>query len=150
MKRAFVLVATLIATITVGCTAPGEPPAHPSVADYHDLVRRETAKSQSALATAQVVVNQLRRGRITKNYATVTARQADADITAVITDLHQITAPTPQLRRTQSSLQHVLTRASATIASIPPNWNHQPQLRQIARRLAIASSRQNHHSNTLD
>lgn len=150
MKRVcWVLVVTLIATIAVACNAPGEPPSHPSKADYHDLIRRETDKSQSAIATAQVVVGQLRRQWITKNYSTVTARQSDADLAAVITDLRQITAPTPQLRRNQSHVQHVLVNAAATVTSLPPNWNNQPRLRRISHQLAITAKQVTRAANRL-
>jgi len=79
----------LLVVAVAGCTAPGEPPAHPSTADYHDLMRRETGMATSTIATMQVVVGESRRGRITQNYATVMTRQSVADLTSVVTDLRQ-------------------------------------------------------------
>ena len=125
----------------MACTAPGEPPTHPSNADYHDLMRRETAKSQSAIATAQVVVDRLQRQRITQNYSTVTARQADADITAVITDLHQVTAPSTDLARHQRQLQRLLTGTIPTVGSVIDNWDQRARLGGTAIRLSAAERR---------
>jgi len=101
-----ILVALFVLTVA-GCTAPGEPPAHPSTAEYHDLMRRETGKATSTIATMRVVVGQLRRGRMPQNYATVMTRQSVADLTSVLTDLRQITAPSADLARGQRRLARV-------------------------------------------
>jgi hypothetical protein len=59
---------------------------------YTDLMRRETGKATSTIATMQVVVSQVRRGRIPQNYTTVMTRQSLADLTSVVADLRQVTA----------------------------------------------------------
>jgi hypothetical protein len=143
MTARIVAIAALVSCISIvsGCTAPGEPPSHPSAGDYHDLARRETDKARSAIATMQVVVDELRRQRITRNYATVVSRQSSADVTSVLTDVRQITAPGRPLARAQSRLERLLDGAAATIRSVPPNWNQPSDLRRIARRLSVDSAR---------
>ena len=121
-----------------GCTAPGEPPAHPSTADYHDLMRRETGKATSTIATMQVVVGELRHGRITQNYATVMTRQSVADLTSIVTDLRQITAPSADLVRHQRQLQHLLARTIPTVGSVIDDWDQPARLARTAIRLAAA------------
>jgi hypothetical protein len=135
-----IFIALLVLTVA-GCTAPGEPPAHPSTADYHDLMRRETAKATSTIATMQVVVGELRRGRITQNYATVMARQSVADLTSVVTDLRQITAPSTDLARHQRQLQHLLTGTLPTVGTVIDNWDQRVRLGGTAIRLSAAERR---------
>ena len=135
-----VFIALLVLTVA-GCTAPGEPPSHPSTADYHDLMRRETAKATSTVATVQVVVGELRRSRITQNYATVMARQSVADLTSIITDLRQITAPSTELARHQRRLQHLLTRTIPTVASVINTWDQPARLTGTAIRLSAIERR---------
>jgi hypothetical protein len=135
-----VLIALLVLTVA-GCTAPGEPPAHPSTADYHDLMRRETDKTTSTIATMQVVVAELRRGRITQNYATVITRQSVADLTSVLTDLRQITAPSTDLARHQRQLQHLLTRTIPTVGSVIDTWDQPARLAHTTIHLSAAERR---------
>jgi hypothetical protein len=135
-----VLIALLVLA-AAGCTAPGEPPAHPSTADYHDLMRRETGKATSTIATMQVVVGELRRGRITQNYATVMTRQSVADLTSVVTDLRQITAPGADLARHQRRLQRVLIRTIPTVGSVINLWDQPAPLAHTALRLSVAERR---------
>ena len=135
-----VLIALLVLTVA-GCTAPGEPPAHPSTADYHDLMRRETGKTTSTIATMQVVVGELRRGRITQNYATVMTRQSVADLTSVATDLRQITAPSSDLARHQRQLQHLLTRIIPVVGSVIDTWDQPARLAHTAIHLSAAERR---------
>ena len=135
-----VLIALLVLTVA-GCTAPGEPPTHPSTADYHDLMRRETDKTTSTIATMQVVVGELRRGRITQNYATVMTRQSVADLTSVVTDLRQITAPSSDLARHQHQLQHLLIRIIPTVGSVIDTWDQPARLADTAIHLSAAERR---------
>ncbi len=128
----------LLVLTVAGCTAPGEPPAHPSVPEYHDLMRREADKATSTIATMQVVVGELRRGRITQNYATVMTRQSVADLTSVVTDLRQITAPSADLARHQRQLQRLLTRIIPTVGSVIASWDQPVRLAHTAIRLAAA------------
>jgi hypothetical protein len=116
-----IIVAMLVLTVA-GCTAPGEPPSHPSTADYHDLMRRETGKATSTVATMQAVVGELRRGRIPQNYATVMTRQSVADLTSVATDLRQITAP-------------------SAVASVIRNWDQPARLAHTTIHLSAAERR---------
>jgi hypothetical protein len=135
-----ILIALLVVMVA-GCTAPGEPPAHPSTADYHDLMRRETDKATSTIATMQVVVGELRRGRITQNYATVMTRQSVADLTSVVTDLRQITAPSSDLARHQRRLQHLLVRIIPTVGSVIDTWDQPARLAHTAIHLSAAERR---------
>jgi hypothetical protein len=101
-------------------------------------MRRETAKATGTIATMQVVVSELRRSGITQNYATVMTRQSVADLTAVVTDLRQITAPSTDLGRHQRQLQRLLTRTIPTVASVIDNWDNPARLVQTAIRLTAA------------
>ena len=132
--------AMLVLTVA-GCTAPGEPPLHPSTADYHDLMRRETGKATSTIATMQLVVGELRRGRITQNYATVMTRQSVADLTSVVTDLRQITAPSAVLARHQRRLQRLVSRTIPTVGSVIDDWDQPARLAGTTVRLSAAARR---------
>jgi hypothetical protein len=89
----------------------------------------------------QVVVSELRRSGITQNYATVMTRQSVADLTSVITDLRQITAPSTNLARHQRQLQHLLTGTDPTVASVIDDWDQRARLVQTAIRLSAAERR---------
>ena len=135
------LVAALLALAVAGCTAPGEPPASPSAADYHDLMNRETDKTTATIATMQLVVGELRRSGITQNYATVMTRQSVADLTSVATDLRQVTAPTAPLALRQRQLQRLLARILPTIASVSLTWDQPGRLAATAIHLSAAQRR---------
>jgi len=135
-----ILVALFVLTVA-GCTAPGEPPAHPSTAEYHDLMRRETGKATSTIATMRVVVGQLRRGRMPQNYATVMTRQSVADLTSVLTDLRQITAPSADLARGQRRFQRLLVRAIPAVSSVIADFDHPGRLARTAVSLSAAGRR---------
>jgi hypothetical protein len=101
-------------------------------------MRREADKTTSTIATMQVVVGELRRGRITQNYATVMTRQSVADLTAVVTDLRQITAPSVDLARHQRQLQHLVIRIIPTIGSVIDSWDQPVRLAHTAIHLSAA------------
>ena len=101
-------------------------------------MRRETGKVTSTIATMQVVVGELRRGRITQDYATVMTRQSVADLTAVFTDLRQITAPSAGLARHQRQLQHLLIRITPTVGSVIDHWDQPARLAHTAIQLSAA------------
>jgi hypothetical protein len=109
------------ALLATSCTAPGEPPAHPSKADYADLMRRETDKAQSAIATIRLVLSDGSQGKIPRNTAIVSIRQAVADLTGVTTDLAQIAAPDTNAT-SQRRLQRILRQATRTINSLADDW----------------------------
>jgi hypothetical protein len=88
-----------------------------------------------------VVVGQLRRGRITQNYATVMTRQSVADLTSVVTDLRQVTAPSAALARHQRQLQRLLTRTIPTVGSVIDDWDQPARLAHTAMRLSAAGRR---------
>jgi hypothetical protein len=115
------LLASLLAVFAAGCTAPGEPPAHPTRAQYQDLIRRETDKAQSSIETMRLVIDEIRHGRITENYATVMTRQSITDLTSVVTDLRQITPPAGELAHAQQQLRDLLTQAVATLGEVADN-----------------------------
>jgi hypothetical protein len=104
-------------------------------------MRRETGKATSTIATMQLVVGELRRGRITQSYATVMTRQSVADLTSVVTDLRQVAAPGADLARHQRQLQRLLTRAIPTVGSVVDDWDHPARLARTAIRLSAAGRR---------
>jgi len=80
-------------------------------------------------------------GRITQNYATVMTRQSVADLTSVVTDLRQITAPTADLARHQRQLQRLLSRTIPTVVSVTDDWDQPARLAHTAVLLAAAGRR---------
>jgi hypothetical protein len=130
----------LFALIAASCTAPGEPPAHPSNADYNDLMRRETDKAQSSIATIRLVLSDASQGKIPQNYAIVTLRQAAADLTAITTDLAQIAAPAAKAT-SQRRLQRILRQATQTTNRLADDWLNPGTRRHAAHDLATTAKR---------
>ena len=130
------------ALATASCTAPGEPLAHPSPGQYADLMRRETDKAQSALATMQRVFTWVANDKITANYATITGHQSVADLTAVATDLHQVTAPTAKQRQTQADLQALASREAALIDKTLHHLDDTSALTRANQQLERAATRE--------
>lgn len=93
------------------------------------------------MATMQVVEAELRRGRLTQNYATVMIRQSVADLTSVVTELRQITAPSADLAHRQRQLQRLLTRIIPTVGSVIDSWDQRGRLGFTAIHLAAAERR---------
>jgi hypothetical protein len=112
----------IIALLTPACTAPGEPPTHPNREDYHDLIRRETAITTTALATTKLVITYLSQDRITQNYALTILHQSTADLNSVATDLAQIHPPN-QYTVPQHELQTLTTNATRQLNQLPNHWS---------------------------
>jgi hypothetical protein len=125
----FAILATLLPVATA-CTAPGEPPAHPNTAAYHDLIRRELSTTTSALATMQLTLTYANRNRISQTYATTITHQAEADLTHVATDLSQISPPR-RYTTPQHSLQTLATRAAHQLATLANHWNQTTRTQEL-------------------
>jgi hypothetical protein len=129
-----------LALLAASCTAPGEPPAHPTNADYSDLMRRETDKAQSSIATIRLILSDASQGKIPRNYAIVTIRQAAADLTGITTDLAQITAPAAKAN-SQRRLQRILLQATQTINRLADDWPNPSARKHAAQDLATTANR---------
>jgi hypothetical protein len=119
----------LVALAAAGCRAPGQPPHHPDAAAYADLMRREVATASSALGSAQLVIAQVRAGRITVTYAQVGLRQAADDLDGVATDLAQIIAPSGR-ESAQRRFQAIVGDGRRQLRAISQRW---PDDRTLAR-----------------
>jgi hypothetical protein len=133
-------VITVLALLAASCTAPGEPPAHPSKADYNDLMRRETDKAQSSIATIRLILRDASYGKIPRNYAIVSIRQAAADLTGITTDLAQIAAPAAKAN-SQRRLQRILLQATQTINRLADDWFNPGARKHAAQDLATTAKR---------
>jgi hypothetical protein len=76
-----------------------------------------------------------------RNYATVMTRQSVADLTSVVTDLRQVTAPSADLARDQQRLQRLLIRTIPVIGSVTRDWDQPARLARTAIRLSAAAHR---------
>jgi hypothetical protein len=131
----------IVALAIAGCTAPGEPPAHPSPADYADLMRRETDKAQSSLATMTMTLRLVQRGDITRNYAVVVSRQAGSDLDGVVTDLRQVSAPSAAQATAQRRLGRLLDAASGRVTSLDADWGDDAAVARLLHDVTKASAR---------
>ena len=93
-----VVVCVGICLLATACRAPGEPPTHPDLGVYRDIIRRESDSTHTALATARLLVTTARTQGLPETYARVTLRGAVGDLDHVVTDLHEITPPPAELR----------------------------------------------------
>jgi hypothetical protein len=140
------IIATLL-PVPAACTAPGEPPAHPNTAAYHDLIRRELSTTTTALATMQLTLTYANRNRISQTYATTITHQAQADLARVATDLSQITPP-PRYTTPHHSLQTLATRAAHQLATLTNDWNQTTRTQEL-QTLNTDSKTANHLSQKL-
>jgi hypothetical protein len=91
--RTLAVVLGLVVLLGVACRAPGEPPTHPDVGVYRDIIRRETDSTHTALATARVLISAAEKQGMPATYARVTLRSVIGDLQNVVVDLDQIRAP---------------------------------------------------------
>jgi hypothetical protein len=112
----------MVISLAAACTAPGEPPEHPSRQDYRDLIRREVTDTTSALATARLAVIYLGQDRITRNYALTIVHQTTADLDRITTDLTQIHPPTPYVTP-QHKLRTLTSGAAHDLSRLPRTWS---------------------------
>ena len=140
----------MIACLASACTAPGEPPAHPSQGDYQDLLRRETDKTQSSLATMHQSLSLILGGKMTRNYAAVVSHHSAADLTSVATDLAQIEAPTARQAQAQDELRALSQRQATLIDSVDSHWGDATALQQLANQIDSAANHAQQLSKQLD
>jgi hypothetical protein len=137
----------LLASLSTGCSAPGEPPPQPGVAAYHDVIRRELSTARSALATMQLTLADANHDRITQTYATTITHQAQADLTRVATDLNQITPPS-RYTHANHLLRTIAHRAAHQLAALITHWDTSSRTQEL-RQLNHQSTAINHLSHEL-
>jgi hypothetical protein len=140
MRPAAVLL--VLALAAAACTPPGEPIAHPARGDYADLMRRETDKTESSLATMQQLAGLMASGKLTRNYAVVMSRQLTSDLTAIQRDLAQIHAPSGRAQRAQNALARLVSAQAAVAGRLPSEWGQPAALHVTARAVTRASTRE--------
>jgi hypothetical protein len=111
-----------ICLLATACRAPGEPPAHPDVGVYRDIIRRESDSTHTALATARLLVTTARTQGLPGTYARVSLRSIVGDLEHVVTDLREITPP-PAEKRPQRRLATIAAGDGALLARLEHHWN---------------------------
>ena len=111
-----------ICLLATACRAPGEPPAHPDVGVYRDIIRRESDSTHTALATARLLVTTARTQGLPGTYARVSLRSVVGDLDHVVTDLHEITPP-PAEMRPQRRLAAIAAGDAALLARLEHHWD---------------------------
>jgi hypothetical protein len=130
------LVCVGLCLLATACRAPGEPPAHPDVGVYRDIIRREADSTHTALATAHLLIVTSQRQGLPDTYARVTLRTAVGDLQHVVTDLGEI-APPPASIRPQARLRTIARQDAALLARLQHHWGDHAlrarTLRQVVR-----------------
>jgi len=126
----------LVALLGSACRAPGEPPSHPGVGVYRDIIRRESDSTHTALATARLLIATSEAQGLPATYARVTLRNVVGDLQHVVVDLNQITPPA-QARGAQTRLNAIARGDAILLAQLEHRWgDHRLQrqaLGQVAR-----------------
>jgi hypothetical protein len=125
----------LLCGSAVACRAPGEPPTHPGVGEYRDIIRREAGSTQTALASAKLVIDDANAAGLPETYARVTLRSLDGDLRNVVIDLRQITPP-PTAAAAQHRLAAIAQHNGALIARLEHHWTDRPLRRLVLDRVA--------------
>jgi hypothetical protein len=130
------LVGVGLCLLVTACRAPGEPPAHPDVGVYRDIIRREADSTHTALATARVVIATAQTQGLPGTYARVTLRTAVGDLDHVSTDLGEIDPP-PASIRPQARLRSIARQDATLIGRLQHHWSDHAlrarTLRQVTR-----------------
>jgi hypothetical protein len=136
--RALLVCAGLCLLVTA-CRAPGEPPAHPDVGVYRDIIRREADSTHTALATAHVLIVTAQTQGVPGTYARVTLRSTVGDLQHVVTDLGEIDPP-PASTRPQARLRAIARQDATLLARLQHDWGDHAlrarTLRQVSRHAA--------------
>jgi hypothetical protein len=119
--RSLSLLLGLVALLGAACRAPGEPPTHPDVGVYRDIIRRETDSTHTALATARILIATAQKQGLPATYARVTLRSAAGDLRHVVIDLHQISAPAGA-RAPQRRLTAIAGGDATLLARLQHDW----------------------------
>lgn len=126
----------LVALLGAACRAPGEPPTHPGVGVYRDIIRREADSTHTALATARILIATSKAHGLPATYARVTLRNVVGDLQHVVVDLNQITPPA-QARGAQKRLNTIARGDAILLAQLERNWSdrrlQQRALGEVAR-----------------
>jgi hypothetical protein len=128
--RTLAVVLGLVVVLGVACRAPGEPPAHPSVGVYRDVIRRETDSTHTALATARILISAAEKHGLPATYARVTLRSVVGDLQHVVVDLDQIRAPA-RAKAPQSRLMAIAHGDAILLAHLQHHWGDRVLQRQV-------------------
>ena len=111
----------LVALLGAACRAPGEPPTHPGVGVYRDIIRREADSTHTALATARVLIATSDAHGLPATSARVTLRTVVGDLQHVVVDLNQITPPA-RARGAQKRLDAIARGDAILLAHLERHW----------------------------
>jgi hypothetical protein len=136
------LVCLAVCSLAAACRAPGEPPAHPGVGAYRDIIRRETDSTHTALATTTLLVQTAQTQGLPATYARVTLRSVVGDLDHVVVDLGQITPP-----RAQTAPQHRLAAIARGDARLLARLQHDWSDRALRTVVLDVATR---HANEID
>jgi len=115
-------VACAVCLLAAACRAPGEPPRHPNVGVYRDIIRREADSTHTALATAKLLITTTQTQGLPGTYARVTLRSIVGDLNHVVIDLHEITPPQPAIRP-QHRLATIAAQDAQLLAQLEHHWS---------------------------
>ena len=132
--RALSLLLGLVALLGAACRAPGEPPAHPGVGEYRDIIRRETDSTHTALATARILITTAEQQGLPATYARVTLRSVVGDLQHVVVDVDQISAPA-RARAPQRRLRAIAAGDAALLARLQHHWGDHALQGRVLRRV---------------
>jgi hypothetical protein len=113
----------MLVIVVAGCRAPGEPPSHPDIEEYRDLVRRELTTLQTAQASTRLLLRYAARGDVPDNYGIVVLRQNATDLHGVVTDLREVEPP-PGLEAAHRHLQRIARRDARLVDRLAHAWDH--------------------------
>lgn len=123
----------LVASLAAACRAPGEPPTHPDVGVYRDIIRREADSTHTALATARILISTSDAQGLPATYARVTLRSIVGDLRHVAVDLSQISPPS-QARTAQARLNAIARGDAVLLTRLQGHWGDRPlKLRALHR-----------------
>lgn len=137
-RRTRALSATLglVALLGTACRAPGEPPHHPDVGVYRDIIRREADSTHTALTTARILISTSDTQGLPATYARVSLRSVVGDLQHVVVDLDQIHPPS-RASKAQARMNAIAIGDAILLAQLQHHWGdrrlRQRALRQVTR-----------------
>lgn len=134
--RTLSLLLGLIVLVATACRAPGQPPRHPDVGVYRDVIRREADSTHTALATARILITTADTQGLPGTYARVTLRSMATDLRHVVVDLNEIRPPAGA-RLPQKRLTTIASQDAILLKQLQHHWDdhalRQQTLRQVTR-----------------
>lgn len=131
--RALCVTLGLVALVGAACRAPGEPPTHPDIGVYRDIIRREADSTHTALATARILIATSSTQGLPATYVHVTLRSVVGDLQHVVVDLDQIRPPA-QARKPQARLNAIARDDAKLLMRLQRRWSDRAlQLRVLHR-----------------